>query len=55
MSDKQHDNEDELFFDQLKDQFVFFYAVTITAMEAVKELRARALKKHTDSQEESKQ
>lgn len=31
--------EDELFFDQLKDQFVFFYAATLTAMEIMKQLR----------------
>lgn len=32
--------EDELFFDQMKDQFVFFYAATLTAMEIFKQLRA---------------
>ena len=33
--------ENELFFDQLKDQFVFFYAATLTAMELVKQLRTK--------------
>lgn len=33
--------EDELFFDQLKDQFVFFYAATLTAMEIMKQLRTK--------------
>lgn len=51
MSDKQHDNDDELFFDQLKDQFVVFYALTIAAMEAYKQLRKRAQSK---SQQDTK-
>lgn len=41
---------DELFFDQLKDQFAFFYALTVAAMEAYKKARAR----HRDSEEASK-
>ena len=43
--------EDELFFDQLKDQFVLFYALTVTAMDiyktARKDYQARA--SHNDS------
>ena len=35
----QTDNQDELFFDQLKDQFALFYALTVSAMEAYKQLR----------------
>ena len=30
---------DELFFDQLKDQFAFFYALTMVAMDAYKQAR----------------
>lgn len=52
MSQKNHpEAQDELFFDQLKDQFAFFYAATITAMEAYKKLRADYQKKaqnHSD-------
>ena len=42
MTHKQ-DNEpsDELFFEQLKDQFVFFYALSITLMESYKKARAQ--------------
>lgn len=32
-------NQDELFFDQLKDQFAFFYALTMVAMDAYKQAR----------------
>ena len=40
MSEKnRQESQDELFFDQLKDQFAFFYAVTVTAMAAFKKLR----------------
>ena len=40
MSDKhRHEAQDELFFDQLKDQFALFYALTVSAMEAYKQLR----------------
>ena len=38
-------NEDEIFFDHLKDQFVFFYALTIAGMEAFKQARGAYLKK----------
>ena len=41
------DEADELFFDQLKDQFVFFYAATLTAMEAYKKVRAHYQKSVT--------
>ena len=37
--------QEELFFDQLKDQFAFFYAATVTAMAAYKSLRADYQKK----------
>ena len=36
-NDKQE--QDELFLGQLKDQFVFFYAATITAIDAYKQAR----------------
>ena len=49
MSEKnRHEAPDELFFDQLKDQFAFFYAATVTAMEAYKNLRADYQKKGRD-------
>ena len=32
-------SKDELFFDQLKDQFAFFYALTMVAMDAYKQAR----------------
>ena len=32
--------QEELFFEQLKDQFVFFYAVTVAAMQALKQARS---------------
>ena len=32
-------SKDELFFDQLKDQFAFFYALTMVAMYAYKQAR----------------
>ena len=32
-------SKDELFFDQLKDQFAFFYALTMMAMDAYKQAR----------------
>ena len=52
MQDKQPSHEqDELFFDQLKDQFVFFYAVTVSAMEALKQARANYQKKNVQEQE----
>lgn len=38
--EKRHDaNQDELFFDQLKDQFAFFYALTMVAIDAYKQAR----------------
>ena len=52
MQDKHTSHEqDELFFDQLKDQFVFFYAVTVTAMEAIKKARANYQKKNAQETE----
>lgn len=48
---KRPEAQDELFFDQLKDQFAFFYAATVTAMEAYKKLRAdyqKKAKNHSD-------
>ena len=42
---QNHQNEDEIFFDHLKDQFVFFYALTIAGMEAFKQARGAYLKK----------
>lgn len=44
------DDQDELFFDQLKDQFAFFYAVTVSAMEAMKKARANYQKKMAEEQ-----
>ena len=39
--EKQQPNiqEDEVLFDHLKDQFVFFYALTIAGMETLKYVR----------------
>lgn len=52
MQDKHRSHEqDELFFDQLKDQFVFFYAVTVSAMEALKQARANYQKKNAQETE----
>ena len=49
MSEKnRHEAPDELFFDQLKDHFAFFYAATVTAMKAYKNLRAAHQKKVRD-------
>ncbi len=40
MSNKEEGQpQDSLFADQLKDQFAFFYAVTIVAIEAYKKAR----------------
>ena len=47
---KSHE-QDELLFDQLKDQFVFFYAVTVSAMEALKQARANYQKKNAQETE----
>lgn len=39
--DKDLMNEDELFFDQMKDQFVSFYVITVLGMELVKYFKAK--------------
>ena len=31
--------EDELFFDMLKDEFAFFYALTVAVMDVLKDLK----------------
>ena len=36
---RETQQEDELFFDQLKDQFALFYALTVTAMDIYKTAR----------------
>lgn len=52
MSDKhRHEAQDELFFDQLKDQFALFYALTVSAMEAYKQLRKNHKGKIRDKEE----
>ncbi len=38
-------NEDELFFDQMKDQFVTFYLLTVLMMELAKNMKARQVAK----------
>lgn len=43
--------QDELFFDQLKDQFAFFYALTMVAMDAYKQAR---LARQQDAAKEDK-
>ena len=42
---KSHDVE-ELFFDQLKDQFAFFYAVTMAGIEVYHYARRQYRQKH---------
>ena len=42
-------SKDELFFDQLKDQFAIFYALTMVAMDAYKQARkARQQEREAD-------
>lgn len=42
-------SKDELFFDQLKDQFATFYALTMVAMDAYKQARkARQQEREAD-------
>lgn len=36
---QQDTSQDELFFDQLKDQFAFFYALTMVAIDGYKQAR----------------
>ena len=48
--EKQRPNiqEDEVLFDHLKDQFVFFYALTIAGMETFKHIRQHYHKKRLE-------
>ena len=40
--------EDEVLFDHLRDQFAFFYALTIAGMESFKHFRQHYHKKHVE-------
>ena len=42
--DQDAPEADEFFFEQLKDQFVLFYALTMTGMEVLRHARQHYLK-----------
>ena len=42
-------NEDELFFDQMKDQFVTFYILTVLGMELAKLMQKNIAKKQQEA------
>lgn len=44
-------NEDELFFDQMKDQFVTFYLLTVLVMEIGKTMKEKAQKQPKSASE----
>lgn len=46
--EQSNTKEDEVLFDHLKDQFAFFYALTIAGMESFKHVRQHYHKKHLE-------
>lgn len=52
MSGQNKEDMDEIFFDQLKDQFAFFYALTVAAMDMYHYAREDYRQRHQISGDE---